>query len=212
MGYMPRAQFRFKLPVDIVDFSTDHPDEEFQIPAVFPTDTGLRVAFKAPTEYRQAVLRSFDDARLTYDVLHTDDQSILIQYEMPLIPPPIRALLDSGNLVTLEFPLTLRNGWITIDLTTSHERLSQLKAEFEDTSFTYEVVSITQSNRPTDLLTDRQQQFMLEALQRGYYDSPRQCTLTGLAAALDVGKSTASRVLHNAEERVVKEFFAEPIE
>ncbi len=209
---MPRAQFRFRLPVDIVDFSTNHPGEEFQIPAVFPTDTGLRVAFKAPMEYRQAVLRSFDDARLTYDVLHTDNQSILIQYEMPLIPPPIRAILDSGNLITLQFPLTLRNGWITIDLTTSHERLSQLKAEFEDTGFTYEVVSVIQSTQPTDILTDRQQQFMLEALQRGYYDSPRQCTLTGLAAELDVGKSTASRVLHDAEERVVKEFFTEPIE
>ncbi|WP_231189585.1 helix-turn-helix domain-containing protein [Haladaptatus sp. DYF46] len=198
--------------MDVVDFSTDHPDEEFRIPAVFPTDTGLRVAFKAPTKYRQIVLRSFDDAGLPYDVLHADDQSILIQYEMPLIPPPIRAILDSGNLVTMEFPLTLRNGWITIDLTTSHERLSQFKAEFEDTGFTYEVVSVTQSTQPNDLLTDRQQRFMLEAIQRGYYDSPRQCTLTDLAAALDVGKSTASRILHNAEEKVIKEFFAKPIE
>ncbi|MFC7009648.1 helix-turn-helix domain-containing protein [Halalkalicoccus salilacus] len=87
-----------------------------------------------------------------------------------------------------------------------------LKAEFEDTGFTYEVVSITQSTQPTDLLTDRQRRFMIEALQRGYYDSPRECSLTDLAAALDVGKSTASRVLHNAEETVVKEFFAELIE
>ncbi|WP_423746689.1 helix-turn-helix domain-containing protein [Haladaptatus sp. SPP-AMP-3] len=198
--------------MDLVEFSTDHPDEEFQIPAVFPTGDGLRVAFKAPVEYRQAVFRSFDDARLTYDVLHTDDQSVLIQYKMPLIPPPIRAILDSGNLITLQFPLTLQNGWVNFELTTSHERLSQFKAEFEDTSFTYEVISVTQSTQPTDLLTDRQRRFMLEALQCGYYDSPRQCTLTDLAAGLDVGKSTASRVLHNAEETVVKEFFAGAIE
>lgn len=87
-----------------------------------------------------------------------------------------------------------------------------LKAEFEDTGFTYEVVSVTQSTQPTDLLTDRQRRFMIEALQRGYYDSPRECSLTDLATALDVSKSTASRVLHNAEETVVKEFFAELIE
>ncbi|UPM44484.1 hypothetical protein [Halocatena salina] len=99
-------------------------------------DSGLFVAFEAPTEHRQAVLRYFDDVPLSHDVLHTDDQSVLIQYEMPSIPPPVRAILASGNLV--QFPLTLRAGWITFDLTTSHERLSKLKAEFEDTGFTYE--------------------------------------------------------------------------
>ncbi|WP_154020075.1 helix-turn-helix domain-containing protein [Halococcus sediminicola] len=173
-------------------------------------DDELFVAFEAPTENQQAVLRYFDEAPLTYDVLHTGEQSVLLQYEMPVIPPPIHAVLASGNLV--QFPLTLRDGWITFDLTTSHERLSRLKAEFEDAGFTYEVVSVTQSTQPTDLLTDRQRRFMIEALQRGYYDSPRECSLTDLAAGLDVGKSTVSRVLHNAEEKIIKKFFAEPIE
>ncbi|UPM44485.1 helix-turn-helix domain-containing protein [Halocatena salina] len=63
-----------------------------------------------------------------------------------------------------------------------------------------------------DLLTDRQRRFMIKAVQRGYYDSPRECSLTDLAVTLTVSKSTASRVLHNAEETVIKEFFAEPIE
>ena len=207
---MPHVQFRFELPGGPAEFSTDHPDVEFRILAAFPIDDGLFVALEAPTENHQAVLRYFDETSITYDVLHTDEQSVLIQYEMPFIPPPVRAVLASGNLV--QFPLTLRDGWITFGLTTSHERLSQLKAEFEDTGFTYDVVSVTQTTDPTDLLTDRQRRFMIEALQRGYYDSPRECSLTDLAATLDVGKSTASRVLHNAEETVVKEFFAEPIE
>ena len=207
---MPYTRLKFKLPGGAPEFSTNHPDEEFQILAAFPMDDELFVAFEAPTENHQAVLRYFDEAPLSYDVLHTDEQSVLIQYEMPFIPPPVRAVLASGNLV--QFPVTLRNGWITFDLTTSHERLSRLKAEFEDAGLTYEVVSVTQSSRPIDLLTDRQQRFMIEALQRGYYDSPRECSLTQLAAALDVGKSTASRMLHSAEEKVIKEFFAEPIE
>lgn len=209
---MPRAKFRFKLPEQFVKFSTDHPDEEFRIPAIFPTDGGVRVAFESPAKNHKAVLRAFDNAPITYDVLHTDEQSVLIQYEMPFIPPPVRAVLASGNIVTLRFPLILRDGWIIYDLTTSHERLSQFKAEFEDSGHTYEVVSVTQSPQPTDLLTSRQRRFMVEALQRGYYDSPRKCTLTDLADAFDVGKSTASRVLHNAEGTVIKEFFSEPIE
>lgn len=207
---MPHTRLQFELPGGAFEFSTDNPDVKYQILAAFPIDDGLFVAFEAPTENHQAVLRYFDESPLSYDVLHTDEHSVLLQYEMPFIPPPVRAVLASGNLV--QFPLTLRDGWITFDLTTSHERLSMLKAEFEDAGFTYEIVSVTQSTQPTDLLTDRQRQLMIEALQRGYYDSPRECSLTDLAAALDVGKSTASRVLHSAEERVIKEFFAEPIE
>lgn len=49
---------------------------------------------------------------------------------------------------------------------------------------------------------------MSEAIQRGYYDTPRECSLTDLAAALEISKSTASVVLHNAEETIIKEFFA----
>lgn len=207
---MPHIRLKFKLPTGAFEFSTDHPDEEFRILAAFPMDDELFVAFEAPTENQQAVIRYFDESPLSYDVLHTGEQSVLLQYEMPVIPPPVRAVLASGNLV--QFPLILRDGWITFDLTTSHERLSKLKAEFEDAGFTYEVVSVTQSTQPTDLLTDRQRRIMIEALQRGYYDSPRECSLTDLAAGLDVGKSTASRLLHNAEETVIKEFFAEPIE
>lgn len=207
---MPSARFRLQLPGGPVELSTDHPDEEFRILAAFPMDDELFVTFEASAENHQAVLRYFDEAPLSYDVLHTDERSVLIQYEMPFVPPPVRAVLASGNLV--QFPVTLRDGWIMFDLTTSHERLSRLKAEFEDAGLTYEVISVTQSTQPTDLLTDRQRRFMIEALQRGYYDSPRECSLTDLAAGLDVGKSTASRVLHDAEETVIKEFFAEPDE
>ena len=207
---MPHTRLKYKLPRGAFEFSTDHPEEEFRILAAFLMDDELFVALETPTENHQAVLRYFDDTPISYDVLHTDEQAVLIQYNAPFIPPPASAILASGNLV--QFPLVLRDGWITFDLTTSHERLSKLKDEFEDEGITYEVVSVTQSTQPTDLLTDRQRRFMLEALQRGYYDSPRECSLTDLAAGLNVGKSTASRVLHNAEERVIKEFFAESVE
>lgn len=50
-----------------------------------------------------------------------------------------------------------------------------------------------------------------EPLDKGYYDTPRQCSLTDLADTLDVSKSTASIVLHNAEETIIKEFFAEAV-
>ena len=46
------------------------------------------------------------------------------------------------------------------------------------------------------------------AIERGYYDTPRTCTLTELADAVGLAKSTTSEKLHRAEEKVVKEFLS----
>jgi predicted DNA binding protein len=93
--------------------------------------------------------------------------------------------------------MILRNGWQTIETITSWERLSQLKDEFEEADVSFEVLSVTQPVEVTDLLTDRQWEVLTEAITRGYYDSPRGCSLTDLAAALDVNPSAVSGVLHH---------------
>lgn len=209
---MPTARLKYTVPGGPAALSAKHPEDEFRILANLPTADGLMVLLEARTSDTAALGQHLNEAPWlpSYELLHIDDRCVLIQYLLPFIPPPMRAVLAAGNL--LQFPLTVRNGWIIAELTTSHERLSQLKDEFETAGLTYDVVSVTQSPDPIDLLTDRQRQFMTEAIERGYYDSPRECSLTDLAAALDVSKSTASVVVHGAEETIIKEFFAEPIE
>lgn len=119
-------------------------------------------------------------------------------------------MLASGNLPQL--PHTIQDGWLIADLTTTHDHLSKYQDKLEATGFRFDVVSVTQSVEPPNLLTDRQHRFVIEALGQGYYDPPRQCSLTDLTAQLGVSKSTASIVLHNAEETINKKFFAEAVE
>lgn len=154
MQCMPSARVKFTVPGGPAALSTEYPDDEFRILANHHTDDGLGVVLEARTADTAALVRDLDEALWlpSYDVLHADEQTLLIQYVLPFIPPPVRAVLSSGNL--LRFPLTLRNGWIISEMSTSHERLSQLKAEFEDVGLTFEVVSVTQSLDRTDLLTD----------------------------------------------------------
>jgi predicted DNA binding protein len=128
---------------------------------------------------------------------------------LPFVPPPFRALLSSGTLP--QFPHALVDGWMVCEFTTTHDRLSQFGEELAGTGFQYELEWVRQSVDPSDLLTDRQRRYAAEAIERGYYDTPRRCSLTDLADALDISKSTASIVLHHAEEVMVKEFFAEPV-
>lgn len=209
---MPRAQLKAKIPGGPAALSAQYPDDEFRILASNPTEDGLLAILEIQTSDIEALVQDLDEAPwlTSYDLLHADEQTLLIQYSLPFIPPPYRALIASENLP--RFPLTIRNGWVISDITTSHERLSKFKDELDATGLTYEIISVTQSTDPTDLLTDRQHRFMTEAIEHGYYDTPRGCSLTDLADELDVSKSTASVVLHNAEESIIKEFFAESAE
>lgn len=49
----------------------------------------------------------------------------------------------------------------------------------------------------------------VEAVEAGYYDTPRDCTLTDLAETVGLAKSTCSETLHRAEGQIIKQFVAE---
>lgn len=203
---MPNARVRFQLPGGPTSISTNYSNVEFRILATRPTVDGLRVVLEARTAETDAILSHLDEAQWlpTYHVLHRDEQTLLIEYALQSLPSLYRAILSSGHL--LQFPLTLQNGWLTSDLITSHEQLSKLKDAFEDEGVPYEIISVVQSTEPTDLLTDRQRQILTEAVERGYYDTPRACTLTELAISIGVNKSAVSGILHRAEGRIIKAF------
>ncbi|MFH5801937.1 helix-turn-helix domain-containing protein [Haladaptatus sp. CMAA 1911] len=58
------------------------------------------------------------------------------------------------------------------------------------------------------LLTERQREFITEAVERGYYDIPRGCTLVELAERFGVSQSAASGVLHRGEGQIIKKFIS----
>lgn len=59
--------------------------------------------------------------------------------------------------------------------------------------------------RPTDLrLTDRQRDVLRVALEFGYYDEPRRCTLVEIADALGVSKAAVHKHLVSAESKILK--------
>lgn len=72
----------------------------------------------------------------------------------------------------------------------------------------YEILSVTQSYDSNGLLTERQREVITEAVERGYYDSPRDRTLVELAETFEINQSAASGVLHRAEGRIIKEFIS----
>ncbi len=137
---MPSAQVKFKLPGGPATVSAERPDDEFRILATRPTANGLRVVLEAQTSDSAAIIRHLDEAPWlpSYEVLHADEQTMLIEYSLQSLPLLYHAILSSGHL--LQFPLALRNGWLISDLITSHEQLSQFKDAFEAEEVPYEIV------------------------------------------------------------------------
>lgn len=203
---MPRVRMKVQLPRDsLVAFSVDHPEASFRMLNSHRTADGLRVVVDADTAETATLIETLDDAPeiRSYEMLHTDQQGVLFQIETEEHTPRVAAR-SAGMLP--QYPMTLRNGWQTIETITSWERLSQLNEEFERADISFEILSISQSVEIADLLTDRQWDVIVKAITRGYYDSPRGCTLTELADELDVNPSAVSGVLHRAEERIIKAF------
>lgn len=191
----------------LAGLSTEFPDAEFSLLASHPTDDGLLGVLEIRSPQADEIVRRFDEAPevRSYDVLHSDGGTVLLR-STTAIPEGYRANRASGT--PPHFPALMQDGWVQTELTGSHEQLSRFVDELAAADVPYEVLSLTQSHDSPALLTGRQWEFVLAAVERGYYDTPRGCTLTELAAAFDVNKSAASGVLHRAEGRIVKEFVA----
>lgn len=209
---MPQARLKVKPPGGPAELSAEYPDDEYRFLASRYMDDGVLTFFEAETSNPEAVIEFIDEEPeiVSSEVLHRDDHGLVVEFTTADIPAPVRAALDAGVLP--REPLVIQDGWVVAEITTSQERLSQFKDELEAAGLQYEIDRVAQSLDPTELLTDHQRRVVTEAIERGYYDSPRGCSLTDLATSLEVSKSATSGVLHRAEGRIIKEYFAKPVE
>ena len=207
---MPKVRMKVEASGGLAELSKTHPDSTFRILTSLSMDAGHMTLVEVEGLDPEVVgeFLKNDSEVLKYDILHIDDQKAVFQFLQDSEPPAGHAGRESGN--PPPYPLVLRDGWIHAESTTTHDRLSEFRRQLEAVGVKYELLSVAQSHDPMELLTGRQREFVTEALERGYYDSPRRCSLTDLADALGVNKATASGILHRAEGAIIKEFMEEP--
>ncbi|MFH5797595.1 helix-turn-helix domain-containing protein [Haladaptatus sp. CMAA 1911] len=205
---MPTVQLRIDgATVDdwLADLSTEFPESEFRLLATQPREDDALALLEARTRDGDRFVRRFEASPevLSSDPIYRDDRLVLIQFTA-VVTDLYDALRGSDNVSV--YPTVLRNGWFSVTPTASHERLSNYASELAAIDIPYHVSSLEQSHESDTLLTERQWRIVTEAVERGYYDSPRSCSLTELAEVLGIHKSAASRLLHRAEGRVMKQF------
>ena len=204
---MPRARLTLTIPEGawIGDVSREFPGVRFRILAALADGgTGVGHAELSGPDVPSVVAAVHDREEVTsLDLLHRHEDTALIQFgtTTPLL---LLAVQDSG--IPLEMPFDIEDGEATWDVTAPHDRLSALGDQLDAFGVTYTVEHIRERIEPEPLLTERQERLLRAAVDEGYYDTPRECSLTELAEEVGIAKSTCSETLHRAESRVVMEF------
>lgn len=199
---MPQATLKIKSNDALVGLSERHPDTEFKMLGAWPTDDKLRILVETSTIALPALEETLSAIPVLTDVeiRHSTDETVRFEVSTPT-PPPHGAMADSG--IVPSFPVRLENGWFVGDLTASREQLSTFREELEAGEIEYQLDQISGIDEAGDALTARQQEVVEMAVEHGYYDSPRQCTLSDLADRLEVNKSVVSRILQRAEGHII---------
>lgn len=208
---MIAARFSIELPPDTMmrAVSMAHADATFRLLSGVQTgDTAVElgeVAADDPTVAGSAV--ADHDAVVAFEWLETEAERGLAKYETT--DTGLYEFVAQSELPP-EYPVVVRDGWFEFDLVGTRTEFEKFRDALEDTGRPYELLSLVGGRSPESLLSDTQRAALATAVREGYFEVPRECTLDDVAAELGVDKSTASRTLRRAVEKVTTQFLASP--
>lgn len=207
---MTEARLSISLPdgIWIADISTAHPEATFRVLAAMPGEEagfGLVRVTGPDLAGITTAMRAADDLT-ALSVLRRNDRQALIQFETT---QPLLLLSARESHLPIEFPVEIEDGIAVVDVTAPRERLSELGEQLRAFGLSFDVEYIREGIEIDRLLSERQREVLFAAVERGYYATPRRCSLTDLADGLGIAKSTCSETLHRAEGAVIEQFVAE---
>lgn len=116
-----------------------------------------------------------------------------------------RAIIESGCfLVSAE---TDKDGWVEWKLILNEKRqLQNLVENLESHGVDSQLILI----KPVDdkeSLTNRQENIIKTALERGYYDFPKRIGIRELARRFDISTASVSETLRRGQKKIIEEYF-----
>lgn len=194
----------------LAELSTGFPTDEFRLLATQLRDEGAFVTLEVRTTDGCTIIREFETTPevANVEILHVDSEVALLQF-LTESSKAYDPLYESGCISI--YPTILQNGRFRVHIVAGHDSLSDYLAELAASEIPYQVLSLSHSHEADTILTERQRQLIDTALEEGFYDDPKACTLTELADALGIDKSAASRLRHRAESRLVTHFATEGV-
>jgi hypothetical protein len=209
---MPQAKLTVTLPEGtwIRSLSRDNPDAAFRVLAAMPHgETGVGLLEVEAEDLEGIVAEMVDyETVTTVEPVQASEGEAVVQFETT---EPFLLLAGRESGIALEPPVDISDGRATFEVTATRQRLSTLDEQLRAFGMESTLEYVYTTAESSDLLTQRQRELLTAAVEAGYYETPRECTLTELADQLGMAKSTVSETLHRAEGRVIREFVDEPI-
>ncbi len=204
---MAQATLTLTMPeaIWIQQVSTEYPEATFRVLAAVPgADTGFALVRITGPEVPNVVDAMDDHPQITeLSLAQWSDNEATVHFETTA---PLLLFSSRESGMPIELPVEIQDGEATIEVTGSRERLAELAEQLEHFGLKYRIEHVRERLHESQLLSERQLEVVAAAVEEGYYDTPRRCSLTDLAGHLDIAKSTCSETLHRAEEAIVKRF------
>lgn len=204
---MAQATLAITLPEQawIQQVSSAHPESTFRVLAAVPgADSGFAlVEVTGPDIPGVLEAMAGHDQITELSTLERSENDTTVYFETT---KPLLLFSSRESGMPIELPVEIRDGTATIEVTGTRQRLAELATQLEQFGIQYRIETIREASHDRQLLSERQLEVVVAAVDEGYYDTPRRCSLTELAEHLGIAKSTCSETLHRAEETVVKRF------
>jgi len=204
-----RARFQMVLPggIWVSEVSISFPDATLRLLTGVPKgDRALELGEVRAADARPVAdaIRAHPDVS-AYEELYAGERRTIAQYEAD--EKALYEFLGASSLPP-EFPILVEDGEMEFGLTATQAAFDAFGEVLEERGLRYELLALVYTDEEGSLLTERQRKCLIAALREGYFEVPRDCTLSELADVLGVDKSTASETIRCGQARVLEEFFA----
>ncbi|WP_382281404.1 helix-turn-helix domain-containing protein [Halostagnicola sp. GCM10023243] len=193
---------------DMMTLAEEFPDISLRFLANYPKNEDVCSVLEVRTDETKRFKETMEywDTE-TVEILHSDDETVVVMLEGE---PPEGYFVSEDIGYHPTSPVVARDGYLFIEFVMPESKMGDLWQSLDERDVNYDVLSITEGYDVVDSLTARQREILTVAIERGYYDNPRKCSLTDLANELDVNKSVISGVLHRAEGEIIKDAIGDP--
>jgi predicted DNA binding protein len=143
-----------------------------------------------------------------FDIIDANEKlgiyTILIIQKMPDIFSKIYVLMDYSSFITT--PMIIKKDKITLGLISKEEVANKISLLLDEFNIEYEIIRKINIEKDSKFTT-RQMEIIIEAIKRGYYDTPRKINLIDLAKEFSVSTTVIERILRKAESVAIYELF-----
>ena len=155
---------------------------------------------------KQEIMEKYDIE--DFDIIDANEKlgiyTILIIQKMPDIFSKIYVLMDYSSFITT--PMIIEKDKITLSLISKEDVANKISLLLDEFNIKYEIIRKINIEKDSKF-TARQMEIIIEAIKRGYYDTPRKINLIDLAKEFSVSTTVIERILRKAESVAIYELF-----